>query len=199
MREPVETRQRIREGARDEFLCHGYSGASMDRIASSLGMSKRTVYQVFPSKEALFREVMDSFIASTLTIVDGLVKDKSLDFEEKLQRLMEMVGTQLTRICQPLVEDMRVRFPDIWQKVHAMRARIIDEYWGKLMNEGQRKGVFRKDVDHRLVALMLLNAVQGIMTPEVLAEQDFSAAAAFAGIMRVLIQGIVVSEKRSRR
>jgi AcrR family transcriptional regulator len=197
MREPVETRQRIREGARDEFLRHGYSGASMDRIASSLGMSKRTVYQVFPSKEALFREVMDSFIASTLTIVDGLVKDKSLGFEEKIQRLMEMVGTQLTRICQPLVEDMRVLFPDIWQKVHAMRARIIDEYWGRLVREGRRKGVFRKDVDHRLVVLMLVSSMQGIMTPEVLAEQDFSAAGAFTGIMQVLMQGIVVSEKRS--
>ncbi len=123
MREPDQTRQRILEGARDEFLRHGYTGASMDRIASSLGMSKRTVYQVFPSKEALFREVMDSFIAATLEIVDGLIKDKSLDFEEKLQRLMEMVGTQLTRICQPLVMDMRVLFPDIWQEVHRMRAR----------------------------------------------------------------------------
>ncbi len=46
---------------------------------------------------------------------------------------------------------------------------------------------------------MLLNAIQGIMTPEVLAEQDFSAAAAFTGIMQVLMQGIVASEKRSRR
>ncbi len=67
------------------------------------------------------------------------------------------------------------------------------------MSEGQRQGVFRKDVDHRLVVLMLVNSVQGIMTPEVLAEQNFSAVAAFSGIMQVLMQGIVASEKRSRR
>lgn len=197
--ETEDTRLRILQGAREDFLGQGYSGASMDRIASSLGMSKRTIYQFFPSKEALFREVMDSFVESTLELVGGLVKDESLDFEEKLQGLMETAGSQLTRICQPLVEDMRTRFPDIWQKVRAMRARVIDEYWGKLMSEGQRKGVFRKDVDHRLVVLMLVNSVQGIMTPEVLSEQDFSAGGAFEGIMRVLMEGIVANEKRSRR
>ncbi len=136
MMETDQTKRRILQGAKDEFLRQGYTGASMDRIASSLGMSKRTIYQVFPSKEALFREVMDSFIASTLELVGGLVNDGSLDFEEKLQRLMETVGSQLTRICQPLVADMRVRFPDIWKKVHAMRVRVIDEYWGEADERG---------------------------------------------------------------
>lgn len=197
--ETLEARQRILAAAQDEFLLRGYSGAGMDRIAASLGMSKRTLYQAFPSKEALFRETMDSFVSDTIGIVDCLVKDASVDFEEKLRRLMETVGSQLTRISSPLLEDVRTRFPDIWRKVLAMRASVIDEYWGRLISEGRRKGIFRKDVDHRLVALMLVNSVQGIMTPEVLAEQDFSAAGAFEGIMRVLTEGIVVSEKRSRR
>lgn len=42
-----------------EFQENGYSGASMDRVASRAGVSKRTVYNHFESKEALFRAILD--------------------------------------------------------------------------------------------------------------------------------------------
>ncbi|MHA7872200.1 MAG: TetR/AcrR family transcriptional regulator [Hyphococcus sp.] len=44
----------IVKAARAAFLAHGFDGASMDQIALSAGVSKRTVYNRFRSKEALF-------------------------------------------------------------------------------------------------------------------------------------------------
>ena len=44
--------------AADEFLSHGFSGTSMERIAESAGVSKRTVYNHFPSKESLFQAIL---------------------------------------------------------------------------------------------------------------------------------------------
>ncbi|CAH2799961.1 MAG: Transcriptional regulator, AcrR family [uncultured Paraburkholderia sp.] len=42
----------------DEFLAAGFDGTSMDRIAARANVSKRTVYNHFPSKEALFAEIL---------------------------------------------------------------------------------------------------------------------------------------------
>ncbi|MBC8746611.1 MULTISPECIES: TetR/AcrR family transcriptional regulator [Paraburkholderia] len=42
----------------DEFLAAGYDATSMDRIAARANVSKRTVYNHFPSKEALFAAIL---------------------------------------------------------------------------------------------------------------------------------------------
>ncbi|MGO4703747.1 TetR/AcrR family transcriptional regulator [Dyella sp. 2RAB6] len=51
-------RAAILEAAIDEFRSAGYEATSMDRIAARAKVSKRTVYNHFPSKEVLFIEIM---------------------------------------------------------------------------------------------------------------------------------------------
>ena len=48
------------QAAIDEFRGNGFEATSMDRIAATAGVSKRTVYNHFPSKEALFAEILGS-------------------------------------------------------------------------------------------------------------------------------------------
>ena len=52
----------ILEAARNEFLETGFRDTSMDRVAERAQVSKRTVYNHFPSKEVLFGAVIDRFI-----------------------------------------------------------------------------------------------------------------------------------------
>lgn len=54
-----EKRTQIVEAAVVEFQEHGFSGVSMDRVAARANVSKRTVYNHFDSKEALFRAILD--------------------------------------------------------------------------------------------------------------------------------------------
>lgn len=49
----------IVDAARATFLTEGYDGASMDRIAFVAGVSKRTVYNRFRSKEELFAAAIE--------------------------------------------------------------------------------------------------------------------------------------------
>ncbi|MFM6191355.1 MAG: TetR/AcrR family transcriptional regulator [Planktothrix sp.] len=49
-----EKAEQIFEGALQEFLVHGYTGTSMDRVAASAGVSKATIYNYFGDKEGLF-------------------------------------------------------------------------------------------------------------------------------------------------
>ncbi|XUP37270.1 TetR/AcrR family transcriptional regulator (plasmid) [Xanthomonas axonopodis pv. vasculorum] len=51
-------RSAIVEAAIAEFRQHGFEATSMDRVAATAGVSKRTVYNHFPSKDALFGEIL---------------------------------------------------------------------------------------------------------------------------------------------
>jgi TetR/AcrR family transcriptional repressor of mexJK operon len=53
----VRSRAAVLEAATTLFLRHGYDATRMDDVAETAGVSKRTVYNNFTDKEALFREV----------------------------------------------------------------------------------------------------------------------------------------------
>jgi TetR/AcrR family transcriptional repressor of mexJK operon len=53
--ETAQRRRAVLDAARAEFLARGYRAATMDRIAASSGVSKRTLYFWHEDKSALFR------------------------------------------------------------------------------------------------------------------------------------------------
>src|SRR5688572_8715706 len=72
-------RAAILDAAVAEFRQSGYAATSMDRIAASAGVSKRTVYNHFPSKEALFAQILEQLWERSVEGVDlAYRKDRSL-------------------------------------------------------------------------------------------------------------------------
>jgi AcrR family transcriptional regulator len=54
-----DKREQILQGAMQVFLGHGYAGTSMDRIATTAGVSKQTIYSYFQDKEGLFTALIE--------------------------------------------------------------------------------------------------------------------------------------------
>lgn len=63
-------RQAILQAAIDEFRANGFEATSMDRIAATAGVSKRTVYNHFPSKDALFAEILVQLWEKSTDLID---------------------------------------------------------------------------------------------------------------------------------
>ena len=53
-----ESREAIVEAATRLFLKHGFGAVSMDELAEAAGLSRRTLYNQFTSKEQIFREML---------------------------------------------------------------------------------------------------------------------------------------------
>ena len=58
MNQRERKRQAILQAAINEFLANGFRGCSMDAISARAEVSKRTVYNHFESKEALFQAIV---------------------------------------------------------------------------------------------------------------------------------------------
>jgi TetR/AcrR family transcriptional regulator of autoinduction and epiphytic fitness len=85
----------IVEAAAAEFRAHGFDATSMDKIAANAGVSKRTVYNHFPSKEDLFAETLVQLFASSAAKLD-MPYDPARPLREQLtalvQQKIEMMG-----------------------------------------------------------------------------------------------------------
>jgi len=70
-------RDQILDAATRVFLQHGYEGTSMDRVATESGAARRTLYNQFESKEALF-EAMTARIWASFPVFDITRDEESL-------------------------------------------------------------------------------------------------------------------------
>ena len=84
-------RGRIIETAGQLFLEHGYSKVSTSEIAEALGISKKTLYREFETKEEILRGFVLPRLRETSEKVDGLMNRSDLPFDEKLRGIMETI------------------------------------------------------------------------------------------------------------
>jgi TetR/AcrR family transcriptional regulator of autoinduction and epiphytic fitness len=79
----LKKRAEILDAAADVFRDEGYEAASMDRIAERAGASKRTVYNHFASKEALFHAVFEQFFAE-VSVLNQVAWDPERSLQAQL-------------------------------------------------------------------------------------------------------------------
>ena len=87
-RDTSRKRNSILDAALQAFQDEGYDNASMDRIAELAGASKRTVYNHFASKEALFKAVIERFMGE-ISALKQIPYDAERSLEEQLTLFAE--------------------------------------------------------------------------------------------------------------
>ncbi len=196
MHEEKEIKERILKQAEQMFIQFGYSKVTMDEIAASLGMSKKTLYKFFPGKEALVKEMITSMKCSIDDHIEYVWNNQEMDFMDKLKSVMNFIGKQTTKLHGPLLEDLHKNIPEVWQEIHDFRKANAVKRFTVFINEGVEKGVFRKDIDRQLIVLFYLHAIQGLINPETLSQLPYSANQVFDAVIRIIFEGILTEEGR---
>jgi TetR/AcrR family transcriptional regulator of autoinduction and epiphytic fitness len=80
-------REAIIQAAIAEFRANGFDITSMDKIAATAGVSKRTVYNHFPSKEELFAEILNQLWAR-VTAEQETAYRPDLPLREQMRRML---------------------------------------------------------------------------------------------------------------
>lgn len=196
MARQTDIRERIISNSRELFFQYGFGKVTTDEIAASAGISKKTLYQYFESKESLFWEVMNQTVQGLKEQMEGIVSDEGTGFIDKLRRVIELRAELLSRIRQPLILDVQRIFPALWDQVEEVRRTQLEAYLDRLIDQGVREGVFRSDIDKRMLEMVYMSAVAGIVNPERLAQVPYTAQEATDAIMRIIFTGVLTEEAR---
>jgi AcrR family transcriptional regulator len=188
--------QRIVAAARRHFLSHGFRSVTMDDLAEELGMSKKTLYASFASKAALLEAVLLDKFRSIDADLHRITSDCS-DVPAALHRLLECVQRHTEEIQPPFVRDMR-REPEMFKIVEGRRRDVIRRYFTKLLDEGRKAGMIRKNIPTRHIIEILLAAVQAILNPPKMAELDLTPKTGFSTIITVILEGVVTEAGRAQ-
>ena len=188
---------RILEHARNRFLGSGFSKVTMDELSHELGVSKKTMYQCFRSKDSLLDAVMERQFSDVGREVRGILNSPE-DFVGRLFRLWTTMGRMACRISRQFQEDIRRHRPDLWERVQEARRTILQEHFSGMIDDGVRRGLVRVDVNKEILVLMYLSSVEGVVNPDVLLSNAFSAEEALTTILRVFLDGILTEKARKQ-
>jgi len=124
-------REAILRAAVDEFRTAGYEATSMDRIAAAAGVSKRTVYNHFPSKDDLFGLMLEQLWASSSASVDLAYRsDQPLAGQlqqllmQKLAVLADPAFIDLARVAMAEIIHSPERAQDIVRRMNATASGV---------------------------------------------------------------------------
>jgi TetR/AcrR family transcriptional regulator of autoinduction and epiphytic fitness len=160
----------IIEGAIVEFKDNGYNASSMDAVAARAQVSKRTVYNHFPSKEALFEELVRQMITTARQVTEFHYNDdlpierQLLSFaEQELSLLSDSRFLDLSRIT--MAEAMHS--PELARKILSNVAQQ-DSYLETWIIEAIKRDKLM-NVDAKYATRQFLSLIKGLaLWPQIL-------------------------------
>jgi AcrR family transcriptional regulator len=188
---------RIIEAAADRFMEAGLYKVTMDEIASDLRMSKKTMYKFFSSKEDLLKAIVQVLMKRVESEVQTIITSDE-PFEEKLTSILMFVGKTVRMFSRPFMVDLQRFAPKLWKEIETFRRERVFNNIQQMFRQAKKEGVFREDLDSDLFYLVFITTIQGIMNPQVLSQQSFSAEEAFRGLFRILYEGAMTDDARKR-
>ena len=89
----------------------------MDDLAAILGMSKKTIYNVFSDKNSLFLDMVDYLFDTIKESEQKIVKDTSLSTIEKIRHILGVMPESYKEIDFEQLYLLKDKYPDIYRKV----------------------------------------------------------------------------------
>ncbi len=195
---PEEIRRRVVAVALDRFLAAGFSAVTMDELARELGMSKKTLYELFPGKTELLREASRLKCENWQVEMQSIARETS-DFFERARRTFRFVAQLYSRLTHAYLTDLRRSAPEVWGDMQEFRRRRVRRNILDLLEQGVREGVLRADLDLETLASMYLTMTSALLNPEISGlNTGAEISAAYEAFVRVYFEGLISDAGRHR-
>ena len=191
-----EKREKILAKAEEMVFQYGYAKVTMEEIASGLGMSKKTLYRFFPNKETMLRELINNRQCEFMAHIDEIWKRDDLDFVGKFRETLDYFGERSSKVNK--LHDLQVLVPDLWKEIHAFKKEKGLTKVRELLSIGFESGILRNDLNRDVIILLYTNAVESMMTPDVLSDLPYSGPQVFEIISKIIFEGILSEEGRKK-
>jgi len=189
----ADKRRRIIEAAIHVFARKGYFAARVSYIAKKAGVADGTIYLYFRNKEdilvRLFDEVMSEHVVQA--------REAGRALPSAAERLRAIAERHLTVLGEN--RDLAVVFQvELRQSTHFMErftASWLHDYFellDEVMEEGQRDGSLRADINRKLAAKMLFGALDETVTSWLLAEKRYSLKDLAGPVVDLFLRGAAV-------
>ncbi|MBD5495928.1 MAG: TetR/AcrR family transcriptional regulator [Lachnospiraceae bacterium] len=185
----MNLRDEILEGTLHIFNQKGLK-FTMDDIASSLKISKKTIYTVFNDKEELFLAMVDFLFDSIKESKREVMENKEWNTMEKVRRILGVLPEGYKDVDFRKLYQLKEKYPNIYKQVE-FRLETGWEETIVLIEQGIAEGSIRP-IKIPILKTMMESALEQFFQRDVLVQNDISYKEALDEVVNILMDGIIV-------
>ncbi len=131
--------------ALNDFMQYGFKTFTMDDLANKMGMSKKTLYEYFPSKNDLVEATLDYALEISCKNADTFVQGEGSVIENVYRNQKKVQEVFNINSDRPIWE-LQKYYPKTYERMEGEFAKTDALFIDKLLEKGWQEGLFRKDI-----------------------------------------------------
>lgn len=199
-----ENKRRILEAAGELIFRHGYNRVTVDEIARSVGMSKKTIYLHFSGKYDILKGLVHKLQADLIKEIDEVLNNSSLGFIDKLRQVLSVISGRFANIDRSFTDDIQRNVPEIWKEWNEFRQEIAHNHFIKLLEEGIRAGFVKPGLNVNMSVYLYMSALNSLLDHHFLRQLPKSVhnvlptnmTEMFNSIINIIFEGILTYKAR---
>jgi len=187
-----DKREAILRAAIHVFAHNGYFSSKVADIARAAGVADGTVYLYFKNKEdilhSIFNRSMEEAIAEGRQLL-AEIRDPREKLRQIAQLHLERLGDD-----RDLAVVFQVELRGSTKFMEEFSAAGLAEYLGLIratFEEGQKAGVFRRDLNSKVVAKVLFGALDEMATNWILSKRRYKLAPLADQVLDIFLNGVI--------
>lgn len=165
----MESSERIILKSIELFTRYGIRLVTMDQIAEEVGMSKRTIYELFKNKDTLVMECLESIHRKQMTEIQEIA-EKASNVIEALYRVGQYSEKKKAEMNPIFFEDIRKLYPQIWNTMKQRSNTGSGMFSHMILTKGIGEGIFRDDLDITIVGTFMQSMMETFPKKEIFPE-----------------------------
>ena len=190
-----EKRWRILRAAIDEFARKGYFSARMSDVAKAASVADGTLYLYFEGKEHLLISIFDDVLSRFIS----QLQEEIANVDHPAEKLEIMVRLHLETLARDraLAQVLQIETRHSRQFMSLLTRGRLGEYLDLLraiIEEGQERGVFRRDLSPGLATDLVFGAVDELVNSWLLSDEPGDLVRLSGPLMDLLSHGMVAHD-----
>jgi len=169
---------------------------TMDDIAKTLSMSKKTIYQFFGDKDELVSEMMNKLLESEQAEVEKIYRESENSIEE-LHRFSNFLREHVVNINPALLYDLKKYHHSSWMTFKHYKKTVFLNTLISSLKRGMKDGYYRKDLNPEILAKLRMEEIEMTFDPEIFEREKFEFKEVHLQLFDHFVNGIITEKGRT--
>ncbi|TPG71588.1 TetR/AcrR family transcriptional regulator [Brevibacillus laterosporus] len=179
--------ERIATCAMEEIKQYGIK-FTMSNVAHRAGVSTKTLYGCFTSKEELLSYIIQQDMQHYFIKETEILQSQHVSPIEKLKQLFLVIPSELITFDLRFLADLKRFYPEQWEIFNTHMHEGWDNI-GRFIEEGIAEGIFRP-VNVKVFIQMFIGSLQQMTYQSPLTQQQMTVHEALEAIIDIMLEGV---------
>ena len=182
-------KNKILKKSSELFLTYGFKSITMDDIANKMGISKKTIYQHFNTKNCLVKETtlaLFQFISEGINCICLLEKNPI----DELYNIKKFVLENLKDEKSSPQYQLQKYYPKVYKTLKEKQFEVMQGCVSKNLNRGIENGYFRVDINVNFITRLYFNGIISIKDEDLFPRSEFTMTVLMNNYIEYHLRGI---------